>query len=57
MHSDTAEEISVATMYGKMLKLEIGIDGRVAVVIGYAAKKSYVEKHPVRLSQVDAAGS
>jgi myo-inositol 2-dehydrogenase/D-chiro-inositol 1-dehydrogenase len=30
-----------------------GIDGRVPVVIGYAAKKSYAENRPVKLSEVD----
>jgi myo-inositol 2-dehydrogenase/D-chiro-inositol 1-dehydrogenase len=31
-----------------------GIDGRVPVVMGYAAQKSYVENRPVKLSEVDA---
>jgi len=30
-----------------------GLDGRIPVVMGYAAKKSYAEKRPVRLSEVD----
>jgi myo-inositol 2-dehydrogenase/D-chiro-inositol 1-dehydrogenase len=30
-----------------------GVDGRIPVVMGYAAKKSYAEKRPVRLSEVD----
>jgi myo-inositol 2-dehydrogenase/D-chiro-inositol 1-dehydrogenase len=30
-----------------------GLDGRVAVVMGFAAKRSYAEKRPVRLSEVD----
>jgi myo-inositol 2-dehydrogenase/D-chiro-inositol 1-dehydrogenase len=30
-----------------------GLDGRIPVVIGYAAKRSYEEKRPVRLSEVD----
>ena len=30
-----------------------GIDGRVPVVMGYAAQKSYVENRPVKLSEVD----
>ena len=30
-----------------------GIDGRTPVVMGYAAKKSYEEKRPVKLSEVD----
>lgn len=30
-----------------------GIDGRVPVVMGYAAKKSYAENRPVKLSEVD----
>jgi myo-inositol 2-dehydrogenase/D-chiro-inositol 1-dehydrogenase len=32
-----------------------GIDGRTPVVMGYAAKKSYEEKRPVRLSEVDTS--
>ena len=32
-----------------------GIDGRIPVVMGYAAKKSYDERRPVRLSEVDAS--
>jgi myo-inositol 2-dehydrogenase/D-chiro-inositol 1-dehydrogenase len=30
-----------------------GLDGRAAVVMGFAAKRSYAEKRPVRLSEVD----
>jgi myo-inositol 2-dehydrogenase / D-chiro-inositol 1-dehydrogenase len=30
-----------------------GLDGRIPVVMGYAAKKSYEEKRPVRLAEVD----
>lgn len=30
-----------------------GIDGRIPVVMGYAAKKSYQENRPVKLSEVD----
>jgi len=30
-----------------------GMDGRIPVVMGYAAKKSYQENRPVRLSEVD----
>jgi myo-inositol 2-dehydrogenase/D-chiro-inositol 1-dehydrogenase len=30
-----------------------GLDGRIPVVMGYAAKRSYEEKRPVRLSEVD----
>ena len=30
-----------------------GIDGRIPVVMGIAAKKSYAEKRPVKLSEVD----
>jgi len=30
-----------------------GMDGRVPVVMGYAAKKSYAEHRPVRLSEID----
>jgi myo-inositol 2-dehydrogenase/D-chiro-inositol 1-dehydrogenase len=30
-----------------------GLDGRIPVVMGYAAKKSYAEKRPVKLSEVD----
>jgi len=30
-----------------------GIDGRVPVVMGYAAKKSVAENRPVRLEEVD----
>lgn len=33
-----------------------GIDGRVPVVMGYAAKKSYEENRPVKLSEVDLVG-
>jgi len=32
-----------------------GVDGRIPVVMGYAAKKSYEENRPVKLSEVDAA--
>ena len=32
-----------------------GLDGRIPVVIGFAAKKSYEEKRLVRLSEVDPA--
>lgn len=32
-----------------------GFDGKAAVVIGYAAKKSLAEKRPVKLSEVDPA--
>jgi len=32
-----------------------GMDGRIPVVMGYAAKKSYQENRPVRLSEVDKA--
>jgi len=32
-----------------------GLDGRIPVVMGYAAKKSFEEKRPVRLSEVDPA--
>jgi myo-inositol 2-dehydrogenase/D-chiro-inositol 1-dehydrogenase len=31
-----------------------GMDGRAAVVMGYAAKKSYLEDRPVKLSEFDA---
>jgi myo-inositol 2-dehydrogenase/D-chiro-inositol 1-dehydrogenase len=31
-----------------------GIDGRIPVVMGYAAKKSYAENRPVKLSEIDA---
>ena len=31
-----------------------GIDGRIPVVMGYAAKKSYVENRPVKLSEIEA---
>jgi myo-inositol 2-dehydrogenase/D-chiro-inositol 1-dehydrogenase len=30
-----------------------GLDGRIAVVMGFAAKRSYAEKRPVRLSEVE----
>ncbi|MBN1138504.1 MAG: inositol 2-dehydrogenase [Anaerolineae bacterium] len=30
-----------------------GLDGRIPVVMGYAAKRSYAENRPVRLSEVD----
>ncbi|MCD6289773.1 MAG: inositol 2-dehydrogenase, partial [Anaerolineae bacterium] len=29
-----------------------GVDGRIAVVMGYAAKKSYEEHRPVQLSEI-----
>jgi len=29
-----------------------GVDGRIAVVMGYAAKKSYLENRPVKLSEI-----
>lgn len=32
-----------------------GIDGRIPVVMGYAARKSYEENRPVKLSEVEAA--
>ena len=32
-----------------------GIDGRIPVVMGYAARKSYAENRPVKLSEIDAA--
>lgn len=32
-----------------------GMDGRIPVVMGYAAKKSYLENRPVQLSEIDAA--
>jgi myo-inositol 2-dehydrogenase/D-chiro-inositol 1-dehydrogenase len=32
-----------------------GIDGRIPVVMGYAARKSYQENRPVKLSEVDVA--
>ncbi len=32
-----------------------GIDGRIPVVMGHAAKKSYQENRPVKLSEIDAA--
>jgi myo-inositol 2-dehydrogenase/D-chiro-inositol 1-dehydrogenase len=31
-----------------------GMDGRVPVVMGYAAQKSYQEKRPVKLSEIGA---
>jgi myo-inositol 2-dehydrogenase/D-chiro-inositol 1-dehydrogenase len=31
-----------------------GIDGRIPVVMGYAAKRSYEEKRPVKLSEIEA---
>jgi myo-inositol 2-dehydrogenase/D-chiro-inositol 1-dehydrogenase len=31
-----------------------GIDGRIPVIMGYAAKRSYKENRPVRLSEIDA---
>lgn len=34
-----------------------GLDGRVPVVMGYAAKKSFEEKRPVRLAEVDVRGN
>jgi len=33
----------------------VGIDGRIPVVMGYAARKSYDENRPVRLGEVDKA--
>lgn len=32
-----------------------GMDGRISVVMGYAARKSYAENRPVKLSEIDAA--
>ena len=32
-----------------------GMDGRIPVVMGYAAKKSYEENRPVKLSEIDKA--
>jgi myo-inositol 2-dehydrogenase/D-chiro-inositol 1-dehydrogenase len=32
-----------------------GLDGRIPVVMGYAAQKSYKEKRPVKLSEIEAA--
>jgi len=32
-----------------------GTDGRIPVVMGYAARKSYAENRPVKLSEIDAA--
>ena len=32
-----------------------GMDGRIPVVMGYAARKSYAENRPVKLSEIDAA--
>jgi len=32
-----------------------GIDGRIPVVMGYAAIKSYEENRPVKLSEIEAA--
>ena len=34
-----------------------GVDGRIPVVMGYAAKKSYEENRPVKLSEIEATGS
>ena len=34
--------------------LVTGIDGRIPVVMGMAAKKSYLEHRPVRLSEITA---
>jgi len=34
-----------------------GMDGRAPVVIGYAAKKSYLENRPVKLSEVETAAA
>ena len=34
-----------------------GIDGRIPVVMGQAARKSYDENRPVRLSEIEASGS
>jgi myo-inositol 2-dehydrogenase/D-chiro-inositol 1-dehydrogenase len=33
-----------------------GLDGRIPVVMGYAAKKSFDEKRPVKMSEVDVGG-
>ncbi len=35
--------------------LVTGLDGRIPVVMGYAAQKSYRENRPVRLSEIEAA--
>jgi myo-inositol 2-dehydrogenase/D-chiro-inositol 1-dehydrogenase len=32
-----------------------GVDGRIPVVMGYAARKSYQENRPVKLSEIDPA--
>ena len=32
-----------------------GVDGRIPVVMGYAARKSYTENRPVKLSEIDPA--
>jgi myo-inositol 2-dehydrogenase/D-chiro-inositol 1-dehydrogenase len=34
--------------------LVTGVDGRVSVLMGYAAKKSYVENRPVKLSEIES---
>ncbi len=34
--------------------LVTGLDGRIPVVMGYAAKRSYAENRPVRLSEIEA---
>jgi hypothetical protein len=31
----------------------VGIDGRIPVIIGMAAKKSYLEHRPVKLSEIE----
>jgi len=35
------------------IPLVTGLDGRIPVVMGYAAKKSYAENRPVKLSEID----
>jgi len=37
------------------MPLVTGIDGRISVLMGYAAKKSYAETRPVKLSEVDVS--
>ncbi len=44
----------VACLLGDETPPVTGRDGRIPVVMGYAAKKSYEENRPVKLSEVDA---
>jgi len=49
------EEEFIAAVTQKRVPLVTGFDGKAAVVIGYAAKKSLAEGRPVKLSEIDPA--